>query len=143
MRSEGATLADAGRLMQRGRPFATAVSPVVVDAPRSVDPKPADLALLSKKDQDRLRRSVDKQLSLMDDPYHIAQYVEQALQRNAFDEALLLVQKASKDKKVVVAWNHLIDHQLNNDKLKNAIKLYNDVSICCAQSRQLQVQAPC
>lgn len=65
----------------------------------------------------------------MDDPWNIAQYVENALAKDRFDEALLLTKTAGKDLQVVVSWNHLINYLLGKQQLKNAIKLYNDVSI--------------
>lgn len=76
---------------------------------------------------------------MSDDPWAVGQYVEKALARDAFDEALLLVQKASAgDQQVVVAWNHLIDYQFNKQQLKRAIKLYNDV-----RPRPCSLSAPC
>lgn len=65
---------------------------------------------------------------LAEDPWHIAKYVEDALKRDAYDEALLLVQKASRKAQITVAWNHLIDYQIQRDRIKEAVKLLNDVS---------------
>lgn len=80
------------------------------------------------KDFARLRRATKKELQLTTDPYHIAQNVAKKLEDKQFDKALLLVQAASKDKQVVVSWNHLIEHQFRNQKLHVAIRLFNDVS---------------
>lgn len=80
-----------------------------------------------KRQKDKLRRTVKKHLSHSDDPFVIAQHVETILRKDMYDEALLLTQQASKDKNVVVAWNHLIGYQLEKQRLKNAMKLYNDV----------------
>lgn len=77
----------------------------------------------------KLRRTVKKHLSNSSDPYIIAQHVETILKKDQYDEALLLTQQASKDQNVVVAWNHLIGYQLEKQRLKAAMKLYNDVSL--------------
>lgn len=98
------------------------------DAPRTLeDLGPEDLSIAKGKAQQRLERAVNKHLERLDDPWNIGKYVEQALERGAFDEALLLVQKASRAKQVVVAWNHLIDYQLKQDRIKDAVKLFNEV----------------
>lgn len=76
----------------------------------------------------KLRRTVKKHLSNSSDPYIIAQHVETILKKDQYDEALLLTQQASKDQNVVVAWNHLIGYQLEKQRLKAGMKLYNDVS---------------
>ncbi|KAG5925490.1 hypothetical protein E4U53_003292 [Claviceps sorghi] len=118
----------------RARGYATAVSVPVTDAERPVDaPSPrqapdGDVAALQKKQRQKLQRAVKKHLAHMDDPWKIAQHVEQTLQKNRFDEALLLTQQSSKDGQVVVAWNHLIGYQLERQQLKQAIKLFNDAS---------------
>ncbi|KAK4106914.1 hypothetical protein N658DRAFT_439858 [Parathielavia hyrcaniae] len=75
----------------------------------------------------KLQAAVKKQLGLAEDPYHIAQHVSKALERGSFDEALLMTRMASRNKKVEVSWNHLIDYQLKNRRLHAAVKLYNEM----------------
>ncbi|KAH6604018.1 dna-directed dna polymerase [Trichoderma cornu-damae] len=99
----------------------------VADAPRSLALEPVASDVSRKKDQERLERIVKKQLEHMADPWKIAQYVEDALAKDRFDEALLLTKTAGRDGQVVVAWNHLINHLLGKQQLRNAIKLYNDM----------------
>jgi hypothetical protein len=53
--------------------------------------------------------------------------VENALATDRYEEALLLTKTAGKDRQVVVAWNHLLGYLLGKQKLREAIKLYNDV----------------
>lgn len=117
-------------LPQTGRRYASVAAPSTerTDAPRTLTLEPLDPAESKKKDFERLQRIVKKQLQHMDDPWKIAQYVEAALAKDRFDEALLLTKTAGKDRQVVVAWNHLINYLLGKQQLKNAIKLYNDVS---------------
>ncbi|PHH62524.1 hypothetical protein CDD81_6910 [Ophiocordyceps australis] len=74
-----------------------------------------------------IRRRVARHMSRMDDPWHIANQVQIILANGGFDEALMLVQKFSARMQVVVSWNHVIDHLLKQQKIKEAIKLYNDM----------------
>ncbi|KAF4123258.1 PPR repeat [Geosmithia morbida] len=117
------------------RLFANAVgntlpAPEAADVPRTLEKSGDDDAdVAEKRSKDRLQAVVKKHLRHMsDDPWAVGQYVEKALARGAFDEALLLVQKSSAGgNQVVVAWNHLIDYQFQRQQLKHALKLYNDM----------------
>ncbi|KAL7786700.1 hypothetical protein V8C37DRAFT_391764 [Trichoderma ceciliae] len=115
--------------LQTGRRYASAASASIerTDAPRSLTLEPVDSEVSKKRNQERLGRIVKKQLQHMDDPWHIAQYVEDCLAKDRFEEALLLTKLAGKDRQVVVAWNHLINHLLGKQQLRDAIKLYNDM----------------
>ncbi|KAL6862054.1 pentatricopeptide repeat protein, partial [Trichoderma novae-zelandiae] len=121
---------------QTGRRYASVAAPSTsvaapsterADAPRTLTLEPLDSADSQKKDFERLQRIVKKHLQHMDDPWKIGQYVQDALAKDRFDEALLLTKTAGKDRQVVVAWNHLINYLLDKQQLKNAIKLYNDM----------------
>lgn len=68
-----------------------------------------------------------KQLQFMEDPFHIAQHVTNVLEKDHFEEAALITRKASKDKKVTVSWNRLIDYQLRQGRIHAGIKLYNEM----------------
>lgn len=80
-----------------------------------------------KRTPDKLQRAVRKELQYTTDPYHIAESVQKKLRENDFEKALMVTREASKDKQVIVSWNHLIEHQFANHKLGAAIKLYNEV----------------
>lgn len=112
------------RLARRRSSTAAAAEPD--DAGQQSGLKPA-----KKLSKDRLRayqeRAVKRLLAHTDDPWRIAQEVEQRLAKDQFDHALLLTQTASRSSQVEVAWNHLIDHELKRQRLKSAMKLYNDV----------------
>lgn len=125
-----------GGISSSTRQFSTTIARSL-DVPRDLNQDAVDPSIAQKKAAKRLETVVGMQLRHMEDPYHIGQYVEKALKRNAFDEALLLVQKASRGKQLVVAWNHLIDYQLRKQNTKEAIKLYNDVSIYATPNRIL------
>ncbi|UNI21549.1 hypothetical protein JDV02_007529 [Purpureocillium takamizusanense] len=106
---------------------AAAVPAHPVDSPQSLRTDTEDATVVQKKERARLQRAVNKHLAHMEDPWKIAQHVEQTLAKDRFDEALLLTQQASKDRQVVVAWNHLISYLLEKQQLKKAVKLYNDM----------------
>ncbi|KND92809.1 Pentatricopeptide repeat-containing protein 2, mitochondrial [Tolypocladium ophioglossoides CBS 100239] len=125
--AKAAALRGAVSLRTRSRPCATSAIAEHVDAPRSLQVEPEDPTVAEKKEKAKLQRAVNKQLTYIDDPWKIAQHIEQTLAKDRFDEALLLTQKASKDRQVVVAWNHLLGYQLEKQQLKTAIKLYNEM----------------
>ncbi|KAH8895084.1 hypothetical protein GQ53DRAFT_779867 [Thozetella sp. PMI_491] len=121
-----ASLLRAPTSHQRQRqPYSTATtraqSPEPALITRALKPKPEPSAK-------KLEWITNKHLEHLDDQYNIANHVLKTLERGAYEEALLLTQKASKDKKVTVSWNHLIDFQLKSKKLHAAVKLYNDAS---------------
>ncbi|KAI1376769.1 hypothetical protein F4677DRAFT_417927 [Hypoxylon crocopeplum] len=68
-----------------------------------------------------------KHLQYLKDPLHIADHVRKTLAKGNVEEATLITRKASKNTNVTVSWNHLIDHELQQDKLHAAIKLYNEM----------------
>lgn len=121
------------------RSYAVEAGPkATLDAPRELEAvHPADSTVAKEAAKRRLKRAVNEHLDRMDDPWTIGKYVEKALARGAFEEALLLVEKASRNQQLVVSWNHLIDYQLTQDRIKDAIKLYNDVSGLCASKLNL------
>ncbi|PFH61791.1 hypothetical protein XA68_16219 [Ophiocordyceps unilateralis] len=86
-----------------------------------------DLQTQTQTSLSRLRRIVKKHLAYMDDPWKIGRYVEEALAKDRFDEALLLVRMVSKDRQVEVAWNHLISYLMKKQQLKKAFQLFNDM----------------
>ncbi|KAM7223617.1 hypothetical protein V8F06_001091 [Rhypophila decipiens] len=75
----------------------------------------------------RLEWVVNKHLQYLKDPKLIADHVKATLQKDKFLEALLLTRKASRNTKVTVSWNHLIDYQMKQQRLHAAIKLYNEM----------------
>ncbi|KIH90175.1 hypothetical protein SPBR_00281 [Sporothrix brasiliensis 5110] len=75
----------------------------------------------------KLNERVRQRLAYMHDAYAIAQCVTDMLDKNRYDEALHMTRMASKQHKVAVCWNLVIDHQMRNDRLNDAIKLYNEM----------------
>lgn len=88
----------------------------------------------------KLKWATKKELQFTTDPYHIAENVARKLEEKDFEKALTLTREASKNKQVVVSWNHLIQYQLQNQKLHTAIKLYNEVSF--PNLSGLRIQSP-
>ncbi|KAF4971237.1 hypothetical protein FZEAL_9896, partial [Fusarium zealandicum] len=97
------------------------------DTPRNLYAKPLDETEAAKRAKEKLQRAVKKQLEYMDDPWKIGKYVEKALAKDRYDEALLLTQMASRDQQLVVSWNHLINYMLEKQQLRQALKLHNDM----------------
>ncbi|ENH73092.1 Pentatricopeptide repeat-containing protein C18H10.11c [Fusarium oxysporum f. sp. cubense race 1] len=100
---------------------------ITKDAPKSLD-APADEAIWKKKETLKMERAVNKELQyLNNDPWKVAEYVRRALEAKKFDEAHLLVQKGSKDMQLVVPWNLLLEYLLDQQQVKAAIKLFNEM----------------
>ncbi|KAI8964098.1 hypothetical protein F5Y11DRAFT_317228 [Daldinia sp. FL1419] len=71
--------------------------------------------------------AAQKQLQYLQDPLHLANFVRNTLKKDNADDALLITRKASKDSKVTVSWNHIINYHLQKGKLHFGIKLYNEM----------------
>lgn len=119
---------DALQGLLQAAPVARASLHSAVKATSDTDQQPSSPTVAQKNERDRLRIIVKKQLVRLEDPWNIEQYVQKALAKGRFEEALLLTQTAGRDKQLVVAWNHLIEYQLQNQRLRPALKLLNDVS---------------
>ncbi|KAJ1337725.1 PPR repeat family [Microdochium nivale] len=61
------------------------------------------------------------------DPLRAAQHVSQLLAKNKIDDARAFTRAASKQAQVVVSWNHLIDHALKDQKLREALKIFQEM----------------
>ncbi|RSL59111.1 hypothetical protein CEP54_007448 [Fusarium duplospermum] len=135
---ESATILQARPLRQTIRAFSAEATTTPSRIPNGTDVLKAEIDPAVKKEKgedgaseekakDRMKRNLMKELQYLQDPYKIAERVLAALQKDKFDEALLMTQMASKNYPVVVSWNHLIDHMLRNQRLRGAIKLYNEM----------------
>ncbi|EAA33896.1 hypothetical protein NCU07871 [Neurospora crassa OR74A] len=82
---------------------------------------------LSDEQRKKLERSAALQLKHFKDPFHIEKQVKLTLDKGKYEEALVLTRKASKNAKVQVSWNHLIDYHMKNKRLSAAIKIYNEM----------------
>ncbi|KAK3944236.1 hypothetical protein QBC46DRAFT_305368 [Diplogelasinospora grovesii] len=105
------------------RGYATAVTDLQTAEAKDSEDAPE----LSPAQNRRLEWVVKKHLEYLKDPYKIQEHVKRTLDKGAFDEAALLTRKASRDAKVTVSWNHLIDYQMRNQRLHAAMKLYNEM----------------
>lgn len=82
---------------------------------------------LSEEQRKKLERNAALQLKHFKDPFHIEKQVKLTLDKGKYEEALILTRKASKNAKVQVSWNHLIDYHMKNKRLSTAIKIYNEM----------------
>lgn len=82
-----------------------------------------------------------KELQYLADPLELAQFVKSELKKGRSKEMLQLVRMASNSMECIVGWNHIIDHQLKEGHVAQAVKIYNDVSahlsICVVWERCL------
>jgi pentatricopeptide repeat protein len=106
------------------------------DAAAEEEPEPEETTT-SKQDVDTAQRQknrlewvVNKHLTWLKDPVDIAAHVRKALDKDSVDEALLMARKASRNTKVEVSWNHLIDYHMKKKRLHAAVKLYQEVRPC-------------
>ena len=104
------------------RSFATSL-----DLDVALDPVDVNKVDWKAKQARKVDWSVQQHLKHAQDPFKIAQIVENVLSKGRYDEALALARKASADRQCVVSWNHLINHQMETQRLHGAIKLFNEV----------------
>jgi pentatricopeptide repeat protein len=98
-------------------------------APQS-SPSPEDrkTELAEERRVQKVEFAVKKHLQyLSKDPFKVQEHVLRILEKGNFEEAVTLVRKASRDTKLTVSWNHLIDYEMKNQHLHAAIKLYNEM----------------
>ncbi|KAK7949692.1 pentatricopeptide repeat protein [Apiospora saccharicola] len=113
---------------QQTRGYAVAASASVVESAIRGETEPvAEPSPMNSKEAKALEWSVNKQLEYLSDPFHIANTVQAILNKGRFDEAKMMVLKASKDKNIAVSWNHLIDYEMRHQKLHSGIKLFNEM----------------
>jgi pentatricopeptide repeat protein len=70
-----------------------------------------------------------RELRHLQDPLELATFVSQELRKGRATEMLQLVRMASHSMQCVVSWNHIIDHFLANEKVNDALKVYNEVCL--------------
>ncbi|KAL6706594.1 hypothetical protein ACN47E_005350 [Coniothyrium glycines] len=68
-----------------------------------------------------------KELRYIQDPLELARFVKQELKKDKVSEMVQLVNMASHSMECIVSYNHIIDHLLATRKVKEALKLYNDM----------------
>ncbi|KAI1425969.1 hypothetical protein F5Y12DRAFT_315094 [Xylaria sp. FL1777] len=68
-----------------------------------------------------------KELEYLADPLHIANRVRLALDKDNFGLAVVITRQASSTSSVTVSWNHLIDYELRNGRIRGALRFYNEM----------------
>ena len=77
------------------------------------------------------RRELEIELKYLQDPVKLAQRVHRLLAENNVQWALKIAQFASKDRSCTVSWNHIINHEMKQERTSSALKIYNDVRVFC------------
>ncbi|CBX99870.1 hypothetical protein IAQ61_002902 [Plenodomus lingam] len=78
---------------------------------------------IPEKDWNRRKR----ELRYLQDPLELATFVSKELRKDRVEEMLQLVIMASHSMECIVSWNHIIDYYLSKERIKDAIKVYNDM----------------
>jgi hypothetical protein len=68
-----------------------------------------------------------KELQYLADPLELAEFVKAELKKGKSKEMLQLVRMASNSMQCIVGWNHIIDNQLKEGHVAQAVKIYNDM----------------
>ncbi|CAO2647813.1 Nn.00g087350.m01.CDS01 [Neocucurbitaria sp. VM-36] len=68
-----------------------------------------------------------KELRHLQDPLELATFVWRELRKGKATEMLQLVRMASHSMQCIVSWNHIIDHYLANERVNDALKVYNEM----------------
>ena len=116
---------------QSPRPSATgsrttigAATVVNVDSVPTIINSKASNEGLTKNELRNLEREYKNYLR---NPYKLANSIRNRLDKNRYEEALVLARRASKDGQAVVSWNLVIDYTFRKQRLHAAIKLFNEV----------------
>ncbi|OAL00295.1 pentatricopeptide repeat protein-like protein [Phaeosphaeriaceae sp. SRC1lsM3a] len=97
-------------------------------AGRAVDTP--NLANLGRRDptiSDTDWRNRKNELRYLQDPLDLARFVKDELRKGKVNEMGQLVRMASHSMNCIVSWNHLIDHYLAQERVGDALKVYNDM----------------
>ncbi|KAF2819081.1 pentatricopeptide repeat protein-like protein [Ophiobolus disseminans] len=68
-----------------------------------------------------------RELRHLQDPLELATFVKKELGKDRATEMLQLVRMASHSMECIVSWNHIIDHYLANERVNDALKVYNEM----------------
>ncbi|KAK4494032.1 hypothetical protein PRZ48_015218 [Zasmidium cellare] len=82
------------------------------------------LAKSSKSSDDK---AIRKELEWLKDPVKLAEHVHYTLREKKIEKAINLCRIASKSMTCIVAWNHVIDWHIKNQRVNAAIDIYNEM----------------
>lgn len=111
-------------------PTAQAVAAEEVEKSIAQGPSAEVAAQTSTAKRSRIDAVAKRRLHFLKDPYTIGKAVEELLAKDSDDalyEALQITRLASKDHKVTVSWNHLINYLMGKEKLMAAVKMFNEM----------------
>lgn len=73
------------------------------------------------------KKHLDRELLYLQDPLKLAENTIELLRNDDNEKALDLVRLASKKMPCTVSWNHLVDYEMSTGRVKDAVKIYNEV----------------
>ena len=71
--------------------------------------------------------AVQREIRWLRDPLKLADRVAELLGEGNYSTALAIARASSKDLQCTVSWNHLVDFNMAQGKVKEAVKTYNEV----------------
>ena len=97
---------------------------------RDLTPVTPNLAKLGRRDPSMSEKDWNRrrlELRYLQDPMDLAVFVAKELRKDKIKEMLQLVVMASQSMDCIVSWNHIIKYYLDQGRIANALKVYNDV----------------
>lgn len=113
-----------------GRPARTSRTTIGTATVVDVDSVPT---ILKAKDnfegltKDVVRNLEKEYKNYLQNPWKLSEAIKNRLQKDRYEEALVLARRATKDGQVPVCWNILIDYLFRKQRLHAGIKLFNEV----------------
>lgn len=118
-----------------GRPLASQKPRII----REKDPEEGSNISDFEQEQRKKKWAIDEELKYLRDPLKLSENTTRLLRAGDRDKALELARAISKYGSYVVTWNHLIDFEMSQKRVGNAMELFNDVCrsptiLCCSMT---------
>lgn len=94
---------------------------------REVNAETEDHKRLQGKVVPQVHRKILCELRQLDDPFALAERVKKGIDNGQVDEMEALVREASRNRQVVVSWNHLLANKMKWGQINAALKAYQEV----------------
>lgn len=79
------------------------------------------------ENQRKKKWAIEQEIKFLRDPLKLSENTARLLRAGDKDKALELVRAISKHGTYIVAWNHLIDYEMSQKRVRSAMDIYNDV----------------
>lgn len=83
-----------------------------------------------RRGQQFKKRDLKRELPYLTDPLKLASHVLDLLHKGEAKKALVIVRLASSNQvPCTVSWNHLVDHDMKQGRVTDAMRIYNEVRV--------------